>query len=123
MHADGRAGRVPTLREEHCIDEHVDFAALVRGQCLRELDGRGAAADGLRFQPCCAEFAREVVGVFHAGRVDDARRLVEPVAVEARRGLVDHAVVQDAGQDLLVVVAADDRDRGNRRRRWHAEAP
>ena len=51
------------------------------------------------------------------GGVDDAGRVVEAVAVEARGGLVDELVIQDLGQDLLVVVAADDRhgrDRGGR---------
>ena len=48
------------------------------------------------------------------GGIDDAGGRVEAVAVEARRRLVDQVVVEDLARVLLVVVAADDRDRGDR---------
>ena len=54
-----------------------------------------------------------------AGRVDDSRRRVETVAVEARGGLVEDLLVEDLGQDLLVVVPAHDRDGRDRGRRPH----
>ena len=59
-----------------------------------------------------------------AGRVDDARRVVEAVAVEARRRLVQRLVVERLGERLLVEVAADDRhgvDRGDGRDAQAAE--
>ena len=40
---------------------------------------------------------------------DDAGRVVEAVAVEARSRLVQRLVVECLGKDLLVEVAADDR--------------
>jgi hypothetical protein len=46
--------------------------------------------------------------VLDAGRVDDARCVVESVAVETRGGLVDELVVEHLGEGLLLVVAADD---------------
>ena len=45
-----------------------------------------------------------------SGRVDDARCVVEALAVEARRRLVERLVVERLGEDLLVEVPADDRD-------------
>ena len=53
-----------------------------------------------------------------AGRVDDARRRVEALAVEAGGGLVQSLVVEGGGERALLEVAADDRhgvDRGGRR--------
>ena len=58
-----------------------------------------------------------------AGRVDDPRGGVEAVAVEAGGCLVDQLVVEHLGQRLLVVVAADDRDRRDGGRREYAKAP
>ena len=55
-----------------------------------------------------------------AGRVDDAGRVVEAFAVEARGGLVQRLVVEGLGQDLLVEIAADDRHRVDGRDRRHA---
>ena len=76
------------------VDEDVDLAALVGGERLGELHRRRAAADRLGLEPGGAELLREVVGVVDAGRVDDARRRVEAVAVEARGGLVQRLVVE-----------------------------
>ena len=45
------------------------------------------------------------------GCVDDARRVLEAVAVERRGGLVQRLVVEGFGQLFLVEVAADDRHR------------
>jgi hypothetical protein len=59
--------------------------------------------------------------VLDAGRVDDARRVVETVAVEARGGLVQGLVVEDGGQSALLEVTADDRHRRNRRGRRDAQ--
>jgi hypothetical protein len=111
VHADGRARRVPALGEELGVDEHVDLASLVGRKRLGELERRRASADRLGLEPGGAELTREVVGVLHPRGVDDPGGVVEPVAVEARGCLVDQLVVEDLGQDLLVVVAADDRHR------------
>ena len=121
VHDDGRARRVPALGEEHRVDEDVDLAALVAGEDLGELDRRSLAADGLGLQARGPELLREVVGVLDPGRVDDPRRRVEAVAVEARRGLVQSRVVEDCRERALLEVAADDRDRVDRGRRRHAE--
>ena len=121
VHADGRARRVPALGEELRVDEDVDLAALVGGERLGELDRRRLAADGLGLEPDGAELLREVVGVLDAGRVDDPRRVVEPVAVERRGRLVQRLVVEGLGQELLVEVAADDRHRVDRRHGRDAE--
>ena len=122
MHADGRARRVPALGEQLRVDQHVDLAALVGRERLGEPDGRRASRDRLRLDPRRAELLREVVGVVDAGRVDDARRVVEAVAVEARGGLVQRLVVERLREDLLVEVAADDRHRVDRRDGRHAQA-
>src|SRR5919108_439391 len=122
MHADRGARGVPTFGEKHRVDENVDLSALVRGECLGEADGRRTAADRLSLQTCCAKLTSEVVGVLYAGRVDDPRRIVEADAIQARSGLVDELVVEDLGEDLLVVVAADDRHGGNGCGRAHAQA-
>ena len=54
--------------------------------------------------------------------VDDARRVLEPLAVEARGGLVQGLVVEHRGQGALLEVAADDRHRRDRGGRRHAQA-
>ena len=56
-----------------------------------------------------------------AGRVDDAGKRVEAVAVERRGGLVQSLVVEDLRQLALVEVAADDRDGVDRGGRRHAQ--
>ena len=58
-----------------------------------------------------------------AGRVDDAGKRVEPVAVERCGGLVQRLVVEDLRQLALVEVAADDRHRMDRGGRRDAEIP
>ena len=122
MHAHGRARRVPALGEQHRVDQDVDLAELVRGERLGQLDGRRAARDRLRLQPGGAELLGEVVGVVDAGGVDDPGRRVEPLAVEARRGLVQSLVVERCREGALLEVAADDRHRVDRRGRRNAQA-
>ena len=122
VHADGRARRVPALREQLRVHEDVDLAALVGGQRLGQLERRRLPAHRLGLQPGRAELPRQVVGVLDAGRVDDARRLGEAVAVEARRRLVDQLVVEHLRQGLLVEVAADDRHRRDGGRRTESAA-
>ena len=122
VHADRRAWRVPAFSEQHRVDEHVDLAALVGGKGLGELHGRRAAAHGLGLEPRGPEFLRQVVRVLDAGRVDDPRRVLEAVAVEACRRLVESRVVEHGSERALLEVAADDRHRGDRGGRRHAQA-
>ncbi len=122
VHADGRARRVPALGEQHGVDQHVDLAALVGRERLRELDGRCAAGDRLRLQPGGTELLREVVGVVDTGCIDDPGRGVEPLAVQARGGLVQGLVVEGRGERALLEVAADDRNGVDRRSGRDAEA-
>ena len=122
VHADGRARRVPALGEQLRVHEHVDLAALVRRERLREARRRRAAGDGLGLEPGGAELLREVVGVVDAGRVHDPGRGAEAVAVEARCGLVQGLVVEGGGEGALLEVAADDRDRVDRGRGRDAHA-
>jgi hypothetical protein len=121
MHADRRARRVPALGEQLRVDQDVDLAALVAGERLGEAHRRRTSGDGLRLQARGAELLREVVRMVDTGRVDDARRVVEAVAVEARRRLVQCPVVEGPGEDLLIEVAADDRHRVDRRHRRDAQ--
>ena len=108
VEADGCAGRVPPFGEQLSVDEDVDLATLVGGKCLGELDRRRLARDRLRLDACGAELLREVVGVLHAGGVDDAGRRAEAFAVEAGRSLVQGRVVECCGERALFEVAADD---------------
>ena len=73
VHADGGARRVPALGEQLRVDQHVDVAALVGGEDPRQLALLRLAGDGLRLHPDVAEGLGDVVGVAHAGGVDDAR--------------------------------------------------
>ena len=57
-----------------------------------------------------------------AGRVDDPGRVLEPLAVEGRRGHVQRLVVEGVGEGALLEVAADDRHRVDRRDRRDAQA-
>ena len=56
-----------------------------------------------------------------AGRVDDAGKRVEAVAVERRGGLVQRLVIEHLRELAFVEVAADDRDGVDRRGRRHAQ--
>ena len=56
-----------------------------------------------------AERGREVVRVVDAGRVDDARRVAEALAVQRRCGHVERLVVEGLRERALLEVAADDR--------------
>ena len=57
-----------------------------------------------------------------AGRVDDPGCRPEPVAVQARRRLVERHVVECGRQGALLEVTADDRHGVDRRDRGHAQA-
>ena len=121
VHDHGRARRVPALREQHRVDQDVDLAPLVRGEDLGELDRRRAPADRFGLEPGGPELLGEVVRVVDSGRVDDAGRRVEAVAVQARGRLVQSRVVEHGRECALLEVAAHDRhgmDRGCGR---HAE--
>jgi hypothetical protein len=122
MHADRRPRRVPALGEELGVDQDVDLAALVRGQRLREPRRRRAAGDCLCLETGRSELLREVVRVVDACGIDDAGRRPETIAVEARGRLVQGLVVEGRCQRALLEVAADDRNRVDRRRRRHAHA-
>ena len=108
VHADRRTGRVPALREQLRVDEHVDLATLVGGQRVRELARRRAPGDRGGLQPDHAHRSRDALGVVDAGAVDDARLVAEHVLVVHGRRHVQRVVVERLGQFLLVVVAADD---------------
>ena len=118
MHADRRPRRVPALGEQHRVAEHVHLAALERGEDLRQLALRGLAGDGAGVDPGRPERGGDVVGVTHAGRVDDARDPAEARAVEVGDGDVERLLVQELGQLLLVEVlvhlAAAQRHLGDR---------
>ena len=122
VHDDRRARRVPALGEQHRVDQDVDLAALVGGEDRGELDRRRAPGHGLGLDAGRAEGGREVVGVVDAGRVDDPRRVVEPLAVERRGRHVQRLVVEGVGEGALLEVAADDRHRVDRGDRRHAQA-
>src|SRR5205823_334374 len=77
VHADGRARAVPALGQQLRVDQHVDVAALVAREDLGELALARLARDRLGLDPLGAERLGEVVGVTHAGRVDDAGNAVE----------------------------------------------
>ena len=104
VHADGRARRVPALGEQHRVDEHVDLAALERGQDARQLALGRLARDRLRLHAGVLERLRDVVRVLHAGAVDDAGQVLEAHAVQVRDGGVERPLVEQCGQLLLVEV-------------------
>ena len=107
VHADRRARRVPALGEQLRVDQHVDVAALVGGEDPRQLALLGLAGDGLRLQPDVAERLGDVVGVAHAGGVDDARDAVEARLVEVGHREVERQLVEQLGQHLLVELGVD----------------
>ena len=107
VHADGRARAVPALGEQLRVDQHVDVAALVAREDLGELALGRLAGDGLRLDPLGAERLGEVVGVAHAGRVDDAGHAVEARLVEVRDGQVERLLVEQFGQLVLVELGVD----------------
>ena len=94
VHADRRARRVPALGEQLRVDQDVDLAALVAGEDLGQLALGGLAGDRLGLQPGRDEGRLEVVGVAHAGGVDDAGDAVEARLVEVGDGGVE----RDAGR-------------------------
>ena len=57
--------------------------------------------------PSVAEGLREVVGVAHAGGVDDAGHAVEADLVEVRDGQVERRLVEQFGEHLLVELGVD----------------
>ena len=107
VHADRRAGAVPALGEQLRVDQHVDVAALVAGEDVDEFALGRLAGDRLRLQALGAERLREVVGVAHAGRVDDARDAVEARLVEVRDRDVEGLLVEQFGQLVLVELGVD----------------
>ena len=122
VHADGCAGGVPSLGQEHGVHQHVDLAALVGGQRLGEDAGRRAAGDGGGPQPDRLHGRGHALGVVDAGRIDDARRVAEAALVEVGGGHVQGVEVERDGQLALVEVAADDLDGAQRGDRAHANA-
>ena len=102
VEADGRARRVPALGEQLRVDEDVDVAALVLGEDLGELALGRLARHALGLDALLAERLGEVVGVAHAGGVDDAGHAVEARLVEVRRRQVERQLVEQLGQHLLV---------------------
>ena len=107
VHADRRARRVPALGEQLRVDEHVDVAALVAGEDLGQLALRRLARHRLRLQPDVAERLGDVVGVAHAGGVDDAGHAVEARLVEVGDREVERQLVEQLGQHLLVELGVD----------------
>src|SRR4051812_12868565 len=129
VHADGGARRVPALGEQLRVHEHVDLAALVSGEDARELALRRLSGDALRLHAGVLEGLGHVVGVAHAGRVHDAREVLEAHAVEVRDRRVERALVEQRGQLFLVEVLVDlalperhlrDRPHADARRDAHA---
>ena len=81
--------------------------ALVARQDPGELALGRLAGDRLRLDPLGAEGFREVVGVAHAGGVDDARDAVEARLVEVRDRQVERRLVEQFGEHLLVELGVD----------------
>ncbi len=107
VHADRRAGAVPALGQQHRVDEHVDLARLVVGEDPRQLALGRLAGDRLGLHPEVAERLRDVVGVAHAGGVDDAGDPVEAGLVEVGDRDVERRLVEQLGQHLLVELGVD----------------
>ncbi|CAA9485218.1 MAG: hypothetical protein AVDCRST_MAG53-942 [uncultured Solirubrobacteraceae bacterium] len=107
VHADGRTGGVPALREQLCVDEHVDVAPLVGGQARRELALRSLARDRLGLDPRLAQRLGDVVGVPDACCVQHSRNAVEPRLVEVGDRHVERRLVEQLGQHLLVELDVD----------------
>ena len=118
VHADRRPRRVPALGEQHRVAEHVDLAALERGEDLGQLALRRLAGDRAGVDPGGPERGGDVVGVPHAGGVDDAGNLAEARSVEVGDRDVEGLLVEQLGQLLLVEVlvhlAAAQRHLGDR---------
>ena len=107
VHADRRARRVPALGEQLRVDQHVDLAALVVGEDPRQLALGRLARDRLRLHAEVAERLGDVVGVAHAGGVDDAGHAVEARLVEVGDRQVERQLVEQLGQHLLVELGVD----------------
>ena len=107
VHADGRAGAVPTLGEQLRVDQHVDVAALVAREDLGQLALGRLAGDRLGLHALGAEGFGEVVGVAHTGRVDDAGDAVEAGLVEVRHRQVEGLLVEQFGELVLVELGID----------------
>jgi hypothetical protein len=118
VHADRRARRVPALGQQLRVDEHVDVAALVAGEDLGQLALGRFTRDRFGLDALIAERLGDVVGMAHAGRVDDARHAVEARLVEVGNRVVERRLVEQLGQHLLVELdvdlAAAQRHRGER---------
>ena len=94
VHADRRARAVPALGQQLRVDQHVDVAALVAREDLRQLALGRLAGDPLRLDAFGAEGLGEVVGVLHARRVHDAGHAVEARLVEVRGRHVERLLVE-----------------------------
>ena len=107
VHADRRARRVPALGEQLRVDEHVDVAALVAAR-IRASSRFGVSPDTpFALMPDVAERLGDVVGVAHAGGVDDAGHAVEARLVEVGDREVERQLIQQLGQHLLVELGVD----------------
>ncbi len=107
VHADGGARAVPALGQQLGVDQHVDVTALIAGEDLDELALGRLAGDCLRLDPLGPERFGEVVGVAHAGRIDDPRDAVEARFVEVGDGDVEGLLVEQFGQLVLVELGVD----------------
>ena len=107
VHADRGARRVPALGEQLRVHQHVDLAALVGGEDARQLALGRLARHALRLHARVLEGLGHVVGVLHAGGVDDAGQVLEAHAVEVGHRRVERALVEQRGQLFLVEVLVD----------------
>ena len=127
VHADRRPRRVPSLREQHRVAQHVHLAALECGEDLGQLALGRLAGDGLGVHARGAERGGDVVRVAHARGVDDAGDLAEARAVQVGDGDVEGLLVEEGGQlflvEVLVHLAAAQRHLGDRPDPWSGRDP
>ena len=108
VHADRRPRAVPALGQQLRVDQHVDLAGLVVGQDLAPARAWGSRPTrAMRVHPEVPERLGDVVGVAHAGGVDDAGHAVEASLVEVGDGHVERRLVEQLGQHLLVELGVD----------------
>src|SRR4029077_17024115 len=107
VHADGRARAVPALGQQLRVYQHVDVAALIAGENLRQLALWRLAGNALRLDPLGAKGLRGGVRVADARRVHDAGNAVEARPVEVRHGQVEGLLVEQFGQLVLVELGID----------------
>ena len=100
VHADRGARSVPALGQQLRVDEHVDVAALVGRERRGQVRGGVRPLTERARSPVARMRRGHALGVVDAGRVDDARAVVEAIAVEHRGGHVERLVVERLGQRL-----------------------